>query len=79
MKPTLDLLEGFVYPDDRNITYLESVHLDMQSFRSSDSYFGIDVNMDNGLNHILKIYTETCFLIEAGIIRPGMVLPILSV
>ena len=89
VKPTLDYLEGFVYPNDRNIIYLESVHLDMQSLYGDAPYFdmeinmdgGVDdilkimeINMDGGVDDILKIYAETCFLIEAGTIRPNLIL-----
>ncbi len=75
VKPTLDLLEGFVYPNDRNIIYLESVRLDMQSLQSDDPYFEIETDMSGGVDDILKIRTETCFLIEAGRIRPNLILP----
>ncbi|MDM8552780.1 hypothetical protein QUF72_22055 [Desulfobacterales bacterium HSG2] len=75
VKPTLDLLEGFVYPNDRNIKYLESVHLDMPSLSSDNPYFDIEIIMDCGINDMLKIYAETCFLIEAGIIKSRRILP----
>jgi len=32
VKPTLDLLEGFVYPNDRNIKYLGILHLSVYTF-----------------------------------------------
>ena len=70
----MDYLEGFVYPNDRNIIYLESVHLDMQSLHGDAPYFDMEINMGGGVDDILKIYAETCFLIEAGTIRPNLIL-----
>jgi len=34
----------------------------------------MEINMGGGVDDILKIYAETCFLIEAGTIRPNLIL-----
>ncbi|RKZ90813.1 MAG: hypothetical protein DRR19_09010 [Candidatus Parabeggiatoa sp. nov. 1] len=72
IKPTLDALQGFVYADDKDILYLEVIRLDMDELGIS---FNVSVDPDSDINDIDKIETETCFIIEAGILEKESIRP----
>lgn len=66
LKPIFDMLQGYVYDNDNDILFFEGIRLDMSK---KDSWFKIELDATI-TDDIQKALTQTCCLIEIGLLPP---------
>lgn len=64
IKPVFDMLETYVYKDDKQIKYFEGYRLDMEF---NNSYFEVDFNLSQE-PELAQMLFVTGFLIEVGVL-----------